>query len=654
MTREHKSARVSAAAVAERIDDDTVWLKPDSLPVGDVLPGRHHRSGSDFATADSAKYLDTELGYLSGGSVARFTGAGPVLARQPKQRVRVRASTFRDALTRSDQALVVLLSGGWLGCLAIFWWWWLQPAHRVSIIGLVVNSAVLAYVSGFPASFIIAVNRLRIVNPDIAVPMLRVAFVVAHAPSEPWPVAKRTVEAMLDQRYPLPYDVWLCSEQPTTEMTNWCVEHGVGISTRHSESAYQRERWPRRTRCKEGNLSYFYDRWGYQSYDVVAQLDCDHVPARGYLAEVIRPFSDPAIGYVAAPSVCDANAARSWSARGRLHKEATFHGPFQLGHSAGFAPLCIGSHYAVRTEALRQIGGIGPDLAEDFSTTFLLNAAGWHGAFAINAEAHGDGPNTFAAMTVQEFQWSRSLTTILLGLVPRNLRRLPWILRFRFLYALSYYFLLVSTTVAGLALAPVAASTGLPWINVNYLGFLAHWWSISIWLILITALLRRRVLLRPAWAPLVSWENWLYSLTRWPFVALGIGAALVGIFRKRPVSFKVTPKHADGLEPLPTRLVAPFAVISVLSASSALVGERFAGAAGYVFLSALAGLVYAIVAILVPVRHVAEAAAGAKTSIVRALRVTALWPLSLAILAAGLALTAAAFYPIFAIRTFGW
>ncbi len=482
--------------------------------------------------------------------------------------------------------------------------------------------------------------------------MLRIAFVVTHAPSEPWPVVRRTLEAMLAQRYPLPFDVWLCTEQPSGQITEWCVEHGVGISTRQAEPAYQRENWPRRTRCKEGNLAYFYDRWGYRSYDVVAQLDCDHVPGPGYLAEMVRPFSDPAIGYAAAPSVCDANADRSWTARGRLHKEASFHGPFQLGHSAGFAPLCIGSHYAVRTEALRQIGGIGPDLAEDFSTTFLLNAAGWHGAFAIGAEAHGDGPNTFAAMTVQEFQWSRSLTTVLLGLVPPNLRRLPWMLRFRFLYALSYYFLLVATTVAGLALAPIAAVTGLPWINVNYFAFLAHWWSISIWLILLTALLRRRGLLRPPRAPLVSWENWLYSLTRWPFVALGICAALIGIFRSRAVSFKVTPKHVGDLEPLPVKLVLPFALISLASSSAAVAGERYTAAAGYVFLSAFAGLVYALVAILVPVRHAAEAAAAAGAKFRTALTGTARGPVLLAAWATAMAVVALALYPLYASRMF--
>jgi len=625
----------------------------EALPPGTVLPGRHHRSGTGLDAADSAKYLGLEIGWLSDGTVARFSKAGPVLVRRQRPRTRLRASTFTDALRRRDQALVVVMSGAWLACVVIFCSWWLEPAHRIGVVGLVVNSAVLAYVSVFPASFIVGINRLRKVNPDIAVPMLRVAFVVTHAPSEPWPVVRQTLDAMLAQKYPLPFDVWLCSERPTEEIINWCIGRGVGVSSREAEQTYQRQAWPRRTRCKEGNLAYFYDRWGYRSYDVVAQLDCDHVPAPGYLAEMVRPFSDPAIGYVAAPSVCDANADRSWAARGRLHKEASFHGPIQLGHSAGFAPVCIGSHYAVRTEALRQIGGIGPDLAEDFSTTFLLNAAGWHGAFAIDAEAHGDGPNTFAAMTVQEFQWSRSLATILLGLVPRNLRRLPWGLRIRFLYALSFYLLLVSTTAAGLALAPIAAATGLPWINVNYFAFLSHWWSISIWLILTTALLRRRGLLRPPRAPLLSWENWLYSLTRWPFVALGISAAIAGFFRSKPVSFKVTPKLVEDLEPLPLKIVFPFAFISIASSSAAIFGERYTAATGYVFLSALAGVFYSAVVILVPVRHAAEAAAAAGASLWTALRKTVRGPVLLATCAAAVALTAVGLYPLYAIRMSG-
>ena len=176
------------------------------------------------------------------------------------------------------------------------------------------------------------------------------------------------------------------------------------------------------------------------------------MPKPDYLAEMVRPFSDPAVGYVAAPSICDANVENSWSARGGYYREANFHGPIQAGHSGGLAPVCIGSHYAVRTRAVRDIGGIGPELAEDFSTSFLLNSAGWHGVFAIDAEAHGDGPLTFSAMLVQEFQWSRQPDHRAAPGWPRG----TWAddvaaARPACTYALSFYILLAATTVGGAA-----------------------------------------------------------------------------------------------------------------------------------------------------------------------------------------------------------
>jgi cellulose synthase (UDP-forming) len=601
----------------------------------------------------SGGLLATDIRWLSAGTVTSITPDGPVIARERRLR-ELRASTFVPALKNADRRLVAALSLGWVACLTFFWTWWLEPGHRAEALGLIANSAVLAYVSCFPAFFIGAVNRLRVVNPELPLPLLRVAFVVTRAPSEPWAVANQTLTAMRAQDFPYPYDVWLCDERPTPEITAWCSDHAVGLSTRAGISAYHRPTWPRRTKCKEGNLAYFYDRIGYRFYDVVAQLDCDHVPAPGYLANVVRPFADPSVGYVAAPSVCDSNQAVSWSARGRLYKEATFHGPFQLGHADGLGPLCIGSHYAVRTAALREIGGIGPDLAEDFSTTFLLSSAGWHGAFAIDAEAHGLGPETFAAMAVQEYQWSRSLVTVLLGLVPRNLRRLPWRLRLRFLYALSYYGLLVSTTLVGIALPPIAAVTGRPWIRINYGAFLLHWWSLSCWLILIALLLRRRGLLRPPAAPLISWENWLYSLARWPFVALGLLTGALMKIRPRDIQLKVTPKGSADMQPLPARLVVPFVVISVTCSAAALVGEHVSGAPGYVFLSAAAGLTYALVGLLVPVLHAREAAAVAHARVAAAVSATIRWPLTLGVIALGTAMGAIALYPAYAMRVFGW
>ncbi|NMM92710.1 N-acetylglucosaminyltransferase, partial [Rhodococcus sp. SRB_17] len=243
------------------------------------------------------------------------------------------------------------------------------------------------------------------------------------------------------------------------------------------------------------------------------------------------------------------------------------HGPVQLGHNRGLAPISIGSHYAVRTAAVRSIGGIGPELAEDFSTSYLLNTAGWSGAFAIDAEAHGEGPATFGAMLTQEFQWSRSLAVVFLNLVSRTLSRLPWALRMRFLFALGFYPLLVFSTAVGLSLPPIAAVTGLPWVRVNYLDFLAHWLVPALFLLLLTAVLRRHQFLRPQRSPLLSWEVWLYALARWPIIGWGLIAACVQQISPKPVVFKVTPKGVSGVESMPVRLVAPYLVISVVMSS---------------------------------------------------------------------------------------
>ncbi|MCW2502118.1 MAG: hypothetical protein JWO79_402 [Actinomycetia bacterium] len=578
-----------------------------------------HESSVEFADPPLASAIWT----LSRGNVTAIPASGPVFAPSRRPRYRARRRTFTPLLAAEDRIAVRLFTAAWLAASAWFWIWWLQPAHRASMGGFVVSSALLAYLTGNAVYFLVACNRLRGIGPSAPLPDVRVAFAVTKAPSEPWDTARATLEAMLGQDLPGPYDVWLCDEDPSFETLAWCEWAGVRVSTRRGVGSYHRQTWPRRTRCKEGNLAYFYDHWGYRDYDVVAQLDCDHVPAPGYLRAMVRPFSDPGIGYVAAPSVCDSNADRSWSARGRTHREATFDGPSQAGHNGGLAPVCIGSHYAVRTEALREAGGLGPELAEDFSTTFVFQCAGWDGAFAIGATAHGEGPVTFAAMITQEFQWARSLTTLFLGLVPRSLPRLPWRLRLRFLYALAYYPLLSLSMIGGVLLAPVAAVTGLTWARVGYGEFMLRWCAAAACILALTLFLRRRGLLRPADAPIVSWELWLYVLTRWPYIAYGVAAALVQKVRPRPVTFRVTPKGDAGLEPLGVRVMAPYLLVSLLFSGSALAGERLAHGPGYVLLCLLGAVNYAVVSVAVPILHAREAARGSVVSAPAALAATA-------------------------------
>ena len=381
----------------------------------------------------------------------------------------------RDRLMHTLGVLV------WALCFVYFWVWWFRQEHFSDWLPFGLVTTCLAWLSLNQVFYLIVTYNPMRPSPLVEPPStLRVAMVVTKAPSEPFEVVRTTLEAMLAQS--LPHDTWLADEAPTAETIAWAEAHGVRISTRFGVTDYHRATWPRRTRCKEGNLAYFYDHYGYELYDVVAQLDADHVPEPGYLRAMVQPFADPKVGYVSAPSICDSNAGRSWSARGRLHAEASMHGTLQAGYNRGWAPVCIGSHYAVRTSALRQIGGLGPELAEDHSTTLMMNAGGWRGVHALNAIAHGLGPETFADLAVQEFQWSRSLVTILLQYTRNYLGSLSPRLKFQFLYSQLWYPLSSLTMLLGVVMPIVALVFDFTFVNVSYLAFLGH--VTPMWLVL--------------------------------------------------------------------------------------------------------------------------------------------------------------------------
>lgn len=452
----------------------------------------------------------------------------------------------------------------WLVAVVGFLVWWFNPQHHIHLPGSLIASALLLFQVLTPAYFYAFVLRMQRMpswlRPD---PRWRLAMVVTKAPSEPWPMVRTTLLAMLAQDWP--HDTWLADEDPSPETIAWCADNGVQLSTRRGCPDYHRKQWPRRTRCKEGNLAYFYNHYGYERYDIVAQLDADHVPEPGYLRQIAAPFQNHNIGYVAAPSICDRNAASSWAARGRLHAEATLHGPLQMGYNNQWAPLCIGSHYAVRTHALREIGGLGPELAEDHSTSLMMNASGWEGAFQPDAIAHGDGPATFLDCMTQEYQWSRSLTMILLGWSPKLLGRLTVRRRLQFLFSQTWYLLFSSTALLGFLIPLACLVIGEALVTITYLKFAMLMLLVSLLGILPVAVLRSYGLLRPKQVPVLSWEHGLFNLMRFPWVLNGIISGVVSICLRRHVEFKITPKGNSKASILRTRHLLPYIAITSLS-----------------------------------------------------------------------------------------
>lgn len=474
------------------------------------------------------------------------------------------------------------------------------------------TSFVLGVELFLPAYFFWFVLRMQRVNPQLPLPLhWRVAMVVTKAPSEPWPVVQATLMAMLSQEFP--HHTWLADEAPTPETLAWCQEQGVRVSCRQGQPDYHRSTWPRRTRCKEGNLAYFYDTVGYQAYDFVCQLDADHRPEPGYLEEMLRPFVDPRVGYVAAPSLCDVNAENSWAARARLWAEATLHGALQSGYNHHWAPLCIGSHYAVRTRALREIGGIGPELAEDHSTSMMMNAHGWQGVFQPSAIAHGEGPASFVDAMTQEFQWSRSLTKLLLETTPRYWYGLKPHLRGQFLFAQLWYALFSTAVVVGFSLPLIALALDHPWLAMSYPVFLAASLALAVVTCLPVWCLRIWGCLRPIHTPLISWEVVLFTIARAPWVLLGVTQGVLTSLWPRPISFKVTPKGTDGHLSLPLSTLFPYGLLATLSMVAVLYFHRVHYAQGYYWLALINGGFYVVAVALILGLHRRENPGSARS-----------------------------------------
>jgi len=508
-------------------------------------------------------------------------------------------------LNRRQQAKYGLIVTAWIAAVAFLWLWWLQPDHNIGTGRFVFATVMLFWICFLPLYYIAIFLRAKEPSRSRPVPKdLRVAMVVTKAPSEPFPVVRRTLEAMLAQDYP--HDTWLADEKPDAETRQWCAAHGVKISTREGRADYHRPVWPRRTRCKEGNLAFFYDHFGYSEYDVVAQLDADHVPAEGYLREIVRPFADPEVGYVSAPSICDSNAASSWSARSRLYAEAMFHGTLQSGYTGGLAPMCIGSHYAVRTSALQQSGGLGPELAEDHSTSMILSANGWRGVHAIRAIANGDGPQTFADLVTQEFQWSRSLVTLLLQHTPRYCAGLPMRLKFQFVFCQLWYPLFAIIMALIFLMPMLALWQGTSFVGVTYPQFLLHMTPMGLVLFVLAWQLKRDGLFRPYDAKVFSWERALFPFAQWPWVLAGSVLAVTDTLRGRFVDFRITPKGGEQVGPAPYRVLVPYLILSAASAATALVLRDVGEAAGFYLFAAMNAFIYALLLVVIVVRHSIE------------------------------------------------
>lgn len=171
--------------------------------------------------------------------------------------------------------------------------------------------------------------------------------------------------------------------------------------------------------AKAGNMNHAMDLMareaaaGGTDFDVIAVLDCDHVPLPTFLTATLGWFADPLVALVQAPqSYYNSGAFDDDGVSGE--QGVFFHVLLPGRNHDGAGPFWCGSTSLIRTEALRDIGGIATEtIVEDMHTTLGLLRKGWKTVYHHQVVALGLAPATPEQYLLQRRRWGMGSMQVL-------------------------------------------------------------------------------------------------------------------------------------------------------------------------------------------------------------------------------------------------
>jgi len=295
--------------------------------------------------------------------------------------------------------------------------------------------------------------------PIPAPPGLRVAVLTTIVPSkEPVDLVMTTLRAMKRVRHEGPVDVWLLDEGDDAEVRRRCEEIGVRHFSRKGHPEWNQPSGEFKARTKHGNHNAW--RAAHEAdYDVVAQMDPDHVPYPNFLERTLGYFADPDTAFVVAPQVY-ANLSESFVAKGAAELAYIFHGIMQRGGNGRGAPLLIGTNHLYRPTAFQQINGYQDCIIEDHLTSMVIYGAvnpasgnNWRGVYTPDILAVGEGPATYSDFFSQQKRWAYGIWEIARRHSPRLLPKLRTGQRWSFFALQSHYPTTALSWVIGVVLS---------------------------------------------------------------------------------------------------------------------------------------------------------------------------------------------------------
>ncbi|GAA0596324.1 glycosyltransferase family 2 protein [Streptomyces crystallinus] len=420
--------------------------------------------------------------------------------------------------------------GGWGLCLARIGFCLVIAVEAIKVV-----QAVAIWVFAF---------RARDPIPMTPPARLRVAMLTTIVPAkEPLAVVQRTLRAMLEvERWGCAVDVWILDEGDDPTVRQMAARLGVHHFSRKGRPEYNQPSGPFRARTKSGN----HNAWRAEHegrYDVVAQMDPDHVPLPCFLERTLGYFHDPDTAFVVAPQVYG-NAYDNWVAHGASVQQYLFSSIVERGGNGLDAPLLIGTNHLYRVGAWRQIGGYQDSIIEDHLTSMRVHGTvnpatgnGWKGVYTPDVVAVGEGPTTWTDYFNQQKRWAYGIWEIKLNHGLRHgIRLRP---RQRLLYDLVQFY--YPSIAVNLALGTLATALymllgvssiqlpGLPWFLLWSAGMAG---SFGLWLWL------RRFHLAEHERREIGTAGILLTLFAGPvYIAAAVNALL-----RRPLAYVVTAK----------------------------------------------------------------------------------------------------------------
>jgi cellulose synthase (UDP-forming) len=150
-----------------------------------------------------------------------------------------------------------------------------------------------------------------------------------------------------------------------------------------------------------------------EEYDIIAVLDCDHVPLPTFLTATLGWFQDDDIALVQGPQTFyNSGAFDDDDVTGE--QGLFFNVLMPARNHDGAGPFWCGSTSLLRVQALREVGGVATEtIVEDMHTTLKLIRAGWKTVYHHQTLALGLAPATAEQYLLQRRRWGMGAMQVL-------------------------------------------------------------------------------------------------------------------------------------------------------------------------------------------------------------------------------------------------